>query len=475
MNYMEKMRELNEERKKCIHDMRALNDKVEKEGRDFNAEEQEQYDKLFKRAGELKDEMKSLEARERRERELAAMDDDVIVAGSGAMSNRDDDGTRGAEDKEAREQRDARYLSGTREERRAHAIRDPRVEDLPQRARERYLIGGLRMTEAYELAWRNWLMLGGLGIGEETRNMLQRGIDQGEVRALQADLDVAGGFLYPSEQFVARLIQEKDNILFIRQRANIITITGSDAIGVPELENDPADADWTAEIKTGTEDSSMNFGKRQMRTHPLAKRIKVAKKLVRLAAIGIEGLIRERLAYKLALSEEKAFLVGTGSSQPLGIFTASNSGITTARDVSTGNTTTAIKADNLRECKYTLKAQYRRNARWCFHKDAIKRISKLKDGEGNYLWRQGLREGDPDTLLGYPIDESEYAPNTFTTGKYVGALGDWSQYWIIESLGMTVQVLTELYAESNQNGYIARAEIDGAPIDELAWVRVTLA
>lgn len=474
-NYMQKMKDLDDERKKQIADLRVLNDKVEKENRDFTPEEQEQYDKLFKATGDLKDEMKSLETRENRERSLAVMENDVIVATSGAVGN-SDDGTAGEIDpKAAREQRDARYLTGTREERKAIAVRDERIQDLSAAKRETYLIGGIRMTEAYEAAWRSWLLLGGLGIGEETRNLLQRGIDQNEVRALQADLDVAGGFLYPSEQFVARLIQEKDNILFIRQRANIISVTGSDAFGVAELENDPDDADWTAEIRTGTEDSSMSFGKRQMRCHPLAKRIKISKKLVRLAAIGIEALIRNRLAYKLALPEEKAFLTGTGSSQPLGIFVASNSGISTARDVSTGNTTTAIKADNLRECKYSLKAQYRRSGRWCFHRDAIKIISKLKTGEGDYLWQQGLRVGDPDTLLGYPIDESEYAPSTFTTGLYVGALGDWSQYWIFESLAMTVQVLTELYAETNQNGYIARAEVDGAPIDENAWVRMTLA
>jgi len=173
--------------------------------------------------------------------------------------------------------------------------------------------------------------------------------------------------------------------------------------------------------------------------------------------------------------EEKAFLIGTGVGQPLGIFTASNSGISTARDVSTGNTSTAIKADNLIECAYTLKAQYRRNARWIFHRDTVKMIRKLKDGEGNYLWRMGLAADRPDTILGHPFMESEYAPNTFTTGKYVGVLGDFSFYWIADALTMQIQVLTELYAESNQNGYIGRKESDGMPVLEEAFVRVTLA
>ena len=71
-----------------------------------------------------------------------------------------------------------------------------------------------------------------------------------------------------------------------------------------------------------------------------------------------------------------------------------------------------------------------------------------------------------DTILEMPFEESEYVPNTFTTGNYVGILGDWSFYWIADALNMNVQVLTELYAETNQNGYIARKETDGMPVLE---------
>ena len=78
-------------------------------------------------------------------------------------------------------------------------------------------------------------------------------------------------------------------------------------------------------------------------------------------------------------------------------------------------------------------------------------------------------------ILDIPVIMSEYAPNTFTTGLYAGILGDFSYYWIADALDMTIQVLTELYAESNQNGYILRSETDGMPVLEEAFVRVTLA
>jgi HK97 family phage major capsid protein len=72
------------------------------------------------------------------------------------------------------------------------------------------------------------------------------------------------------------------------------------------------------------------------------------------------------------------------------------------------------------------------------------------------------------------VYESEYVPNTFTANLYVGALADFSQYYIAESLAMSVQRLTELYAETSQVGYIIRAEVDGMPALPAAFRRVTL-
>jgi HK97 family phage major capsid protein len=163
----------------------------------------------------------------------------------------------------------------------------------------------------------------------------------------------------------------------------------------------------------------MDFGKRAFAPHPLAKLIKVSKKLLRASALNIAHLIADRIAYKFGITEEKAFLLGNGSQQPLGVFVASSAGISTARDVNTGNTTTAIGADNLRAVKYKLKAPYRASAQWILHRDVVSQVSQLKDGIGNYLWRDGLSAGDPDMLLGMPVNESEYSPNTFTTGQYL--------------------------------------------------------
>jgi hypothetical protein len=195
------------------------------------------------------------------------------------------------------------------------------------------------------------------------------------------------------------------------------------------------------------------------------------------SVLNIDALVRDRLAYKVAIVHEKAFMSGSGTNQPLGLFTASDKGISTARDVSTGNTATTIGADNLFEMVYSLKGQYlgRPSTRWIWHRLALKMIRKLQDNNKQYLWQPGLTQGQPDTILGIGIINSEHAPSTFTTGQYVGILGDFSFYWIVDALDAAIQVLDQLYAESNQTGYIIRAESDAMPVLEEAFVRSKLA
>lgn len=295
-----------------------------------------------------------------------------------------------------------------------------------------------------------------------------------EFRALQADSDVAGGFLTTPQQFVNRLIKAIDNLVFIRQWATTNTVTNAQSLGMPYLAGDPDDADWTSELGTGNEDGSMSFGKRELRPHPLAKRIKISNKLLRLNP-DVEQLAIDRLAYKFAVSFEKAGMTGSGANKPLGVFTASSDGISTGRDVSTDNTTTAFTADGLKNAKYALKAGYWPNAKWVFHRDAVKMLAKLKDSENRYLWQSSVQLGQPDMLEGIPLFTSEYAPNTFTAGLYVGILGDFSYYHIADALDFGIQRLNEWYAATNQTGFIGRLESDGMPVLEEAFVRVKLA
>jgi HK97 family phage major capsid protein len=303
---------------------------------------------------------------------------------------------------------------------------------------------------------------------------LATGKPSAELRSLQSDSPEDGGYINAPQVMVSRLIQKLDDMMFIRRFATVIPVSSSDSLGCPTLEENPDDADWTAEVGDVSEDASMKFGKRELKPHLLSKEIKVSMKLLRVAALPVENLIMDRMAYKFALPEEKAFLTGNGAGQPLGLFTASADGISTGRDYSTGNSATAIAFDNLIGNKYNVKEQYQANAKWLFSREAVGNIAKLKDGEGRYIWIVSPVAGQPDTLLGKPVFMSEWVPHVFTASKYVGLYGDLSQYWIADGTNFSVQRLSELNARNNKIGFIGRKETDGMPVLEEAFSRVKL-
>ena len=325
----------------------------------------------------------------------------------------------------------------------------------------------IRASKEYNEAFAKFLATGNPGnVSPEIRN------------ALSTDSDTAGGYLAAGEEFSNRLIEVVDNQVFMRQMATVTTLTSAQSLGIPTRTTDVADADWTSELATGTADSSLTIGKRELKPHPLAKQITISKKLLRLNP-AVADLVARRLGYKKGVTEEKAFLVGSGAEQPLGVFTPSVNGIDTSRDVVTGSTTGFVTAtssvsgaDCLINALYSLKGQYQAKATWIFNRTVVSLIRQIKDTYGQYIWQPGISPGQPDRILNRPFVMSEYAPNTMTTGQYIGIVGDFSNYEIVDALDMQVQVLMELYALTNQVGYILRAETDGMPTLAEAFVRI---
>jgi HK97 family phage major capsid protein len=296
-----------------------------------------------------------------------------------------------------------------------------------------------------------------------------------EKRALEAGLGTKGGYLYAPETFLNELIQNVTDQTIFRSMARVLPpITGSDSISAPTLTDRMAAAAWTSELGNPSRDATLAFGKRTLTPHPLAKEVLVSKVL--LAKVpSSQNIVRDELSRVVAEAMENAYMTGTGVQQPLGIFTASNDGISTDRDVSTGNAATAVTFDGLKAAQYTLKQVYWGRASWIMHREGMEAIAKLKDGNGRYLLQDSVILGEPERLLGLPVRLSEYAPHVFTSLLYVAMLGDFQEaYWIVDSIDSQIVRLEELMARSNQDLFIIRMMTDGAPVKEEAVVRVKL-
>ena len=455
------IQDLKAERASHIDEARKINDTVLKRGKDkpgegeFTVDEKKKYDDHVAEARRLKEVSD-------REEQLAGLDE-----GTQRQAQRPaTPPAPGADDDEPNPAEQRGGLTPEQVEAFAKIFSDVRgvqlrEEDSNRAAAMQSLRSGPLGKKEYRDAFSTMLRTG----------RATGGLIAAESRGHQADADIEGGYFLAPATMVAQLIKGLDNNVVIRQNATIFA--GNYAgLGAVSLDTDVDDFDWTVELASGNE-TNARFGKRELKPHPLAKMVKYSKTLARTAP-NVISIVNQRLRYKLGVTQEKAYLTGDGAGRPLGVMTASPLGIPTSRDVSTGNTATSIGIDGLKSAKWSMKAEHRRRARWLFHRDSIAQVDKLKDDNGQYLWQPSIVVGQPDRLLNLPVDESEYMPNTFTTGNYVGLLANWEYYWILDNLDIAIQVLIENYATTNQNALLARYEGDAMPVLAEAFTRVKL-
>jgi HK97 family phage major capsid protein len=310
---------------------------------------------------------------------------------------------------------------------------------------------------------------------------------QEEYRGYQADLNVAGGFATLPLQLISEIITKLKDYVFVRKMAQVVQVASAQSLGCPTLDTDPSDSDWTAEVLTGNEETTATLGRRDLSPKPISKLLRISHKLARLNP-NVTAMLLDRLAYKMGVTEEKAFLLGTGINQPLGVFVASALGISTARDFSvtgtatgfanSGGTGPAPGAQALITAFFGLKQQYQQDpsCAWIIARFFVSQIRQLVDNQGRYLWQpfasSSIEDNAYDTILGKPVCMSEYAPSTAGNNNYYAAVGAWRYYMIADALTYTIQRLDELYAASNQVGFILRRELDAMPIFEEAFARV---
>ena len=174
------------------------------------------------------------------------------------------------------------------------------------------------------------------------------------------------------------------------------------------------------------------------------------------SVFNLEAYISKEFGRRCGAKEEDAFFNGDGTGKPTGVLHATlgaETGVTTA-DAS------KITADEIIDLFYSLKAPYRKIAVWILNDTTVKAIRKLKDGNGNYLWQPALTADAPDTILGRPVYTSSYVPE-IAAGKKTVIFGDLSYYWVADRQGRTFKKLSELYATTDQTGFMATQRVDG--------------
>lgn len=267
--------------------------------------------------------------------------------------------------------------------------------------------------------------------------------------ALQIGTDSEGGYLVPDE-FENKLIDKLTEENIIRSLATVIRSSSGDK-KIPVVAGH-GEASWTDE-EAAFPESDDSFGVISLGAHKLTSIIKVSEELLNDAAFDIEGYISKEFVRRMAAAEENAFINGNGTARPTGFLNTADVGLTSA-------TSTAITADEIIDLYHSLRSPYRKNAVFIANDSTVKAIRQLKDLNGVYLWQPGLKEGQPDTLIGNKIYSSSYMPELGAGNKPL-AFGDLSYYWIADRQGRIFQRLNELYAATGQVGFRTYQRVDG--------------
>ena len=293
------------------------------------------------------------------------------------------------------------------------------------------------------------------GNGEHGSNMMT----VEEKRALQNSSDKDGGFLVPVD-FENTVIMNAYDEAAIRPSVGARP-TSRDTVYMPALAK-PKVAWGVTGLAVSQQE--LEAGGHTLQIFDLKALTLLHNNTLDDAEADIWGELSAAFSDAIAEAEDDAFATGAGFNSPQGIIVNPKVQANfTLTGVSGGlNDASHNGIDVLIEALYKLKSTYRRNATYAFNSTVEGQVRQLKDGNGQYLWQPPVQAGDPATLLGKPVINPEGLPDAGTDGNLPIIVGDFRRgYRIRDRAGISVQRLTERYAEFDQTGFMVKRRTGG--------------
>jgi HK97 family phage major capsid protein len=222
------------------------------------------------------------------------------------------------------------------------------------------------------------------------------------------------------------------------------TASGED-IKVPVEATRPA----ATAIAEGTSITELDptFSNITLKAQKVAVLTKISRELMQDSGIDIMGYLGRTLGTSVGIRVNNLLTVGTGTTVPNGIVTASGSGITGGTALSG-----AFTADNLIDLAHSVDGAYvRLGGAFMMRRASIGAVRKLKDTAGNYLFTPAATVGSPDTLMGFPIVENPDVPAIALGAKSV-LFGYHGSYHVRQVGGVEVARSDDAYFASDEIG-----------------------
>jgi len=291
-------------------------------------------------------------------------------------------------------------------------------------------------------------------------------------KAALAESDgITGGYLVP-EEYSRDIMRVATEGAVVRPRATIIPMTAREW-NVPALDYDNTTsgqphslggvvATWTEEAGTKTE-TEPAFKTIKLQYHELSGYTVASNMLRQDAGPMLSALLTNLFGQAIGWYEDYAFLNGSGSGQPLGVF---KSGCLLA-EVAASSTFVLSDAAAMLEMFMSRQAN---GGVWVMHPKVLHLLVAMADGSGaanNVIWIPNARENLPATLFGRPIIFSEKMPvlppasDAATKGGVL--LADFSYYLIGARTGIQIDFSEHYKFINNQGTWRFTEYVDGQP------------
>lgn len=296
-------------------------------------------------------------------------------------------------------------------------------------------------------------------------------LSETETKALQVGVDPDGGYLVPPDMS-GRIVTRVFELSPMRQIASVTTISTDALEGVIDT-NDISGAGWVGETASRPATDTPTLGRWRIPVHEQYAMPEATQQILDDAAVDVEAWLQSKLADRFARVEAQAFITGDGVGKPRGI--CSYPTATTGDDarawgtfqhVNTGvngDFAATTPADILFDLIGAFKSAYLQNAVWLTRREVITRIRKFKESTTNaYIWQPGLQQGQPQTLLGYPVVIAQDMP-ALGTGSLSLAFGDFREaYQIVDRIG--IRTLRDPYTNKPYVRFYTTRRVGGAAL-----------
>jgi HK97 family phage major capsid protein len=294
---------------------------------------------------------------------------------------------------------------------------------------------------------------------------LRRGADV-EMKSFTGNVPADGGFALPKE-IDAQIDALLKSASPIRAIANVVQVGSS---GYRKLvTKGGVSSGWASEVGPRPTTSTPLFEEVVPSFGDLYANPSATQAMLDDAQFDVEAWLTDEIATEFAKAEGTAFVNGDGINKPKGFLTyqtASTPDATrnfgTLQYIASGATSDFISTnpqDKLVEIIHALRAPYRNGAVWVMNGATLARIRKFKTSDGAFVWQPGLVSGQPDSLLGYPVVESEDMPD-MAAGNLAIAFGNFKAGYLIAERSET-NVLRDPYSNKPYVNFYASKRVGG--------------